>query len=76
MMLLEAFGHMLRMPHARYLTQGVYELRIRGDQEIRIFYTFFADAVYVLHVYQKKTEKTDACELAVAVHRRMLLENR
>ncbi len=38
--LLEYYGQNLGMPHAKKATNLLYELRIRGTQEVRIFYTF------------------------------------
>ena len=38
---------------------GVREIRIMREKQYRIIYvTKFADAVYVLHAFQKKTQKT------------------
>lgn len=34
--LLEIHGNILGMPHSKQLTQGLYELRIRGKEETRI----------------------------------------
>ncbi len=38
---------------------GVYEVRIRTAVEHRVFYVAkFAEGVYVLHAFQKKTQQT------------------
>ena len=38
---------------------GVVEIRIHGDSEHRVFYVAkFAEGVYVLHAFEKKTRKT------------------
>jgi len=38
---------------------GVMEIRVHAGNEHRLFYvTKFADAIYVLHVFVKKTRKT------------------
>ncbi len=44
---------------------GVYEIRIRDDAgAFRVMYIAkFAEAVYVLHAFQKKTRKTSASDL-------------
>lgn len=39
--LLEQFGYHLGLPQSRALGNGLFELRVRGKCEIRIFYTFF-----------------------------------
>ena len=50
---------------------GVREIRIREkDGTFRIIYvTKFADAIYVLHCFQKKAQKTSAEDIAVASRR-------
>ena len=51
--------------------QGVREIRIRdvsGAFRV-IFVARFADAVYVLHCFQKKTEKTSKPDLDLASKR-------
>ncbi len=50
---------------------GVREIRIRDERGIyRVMYvTKFADAVYVLHCFQKKTQKTTPGDIALAKRR-------
>lgn len=64
--LLEIFGHELSMPHSRKISNRLFELRIRGTQEIRIFYTFHKNEVILLHGFLKKTEQTPQKEIAIA----------
>ena len=47
---------------------GVVEIRVRdADGAFRLFYVAkFAEAVYVLHAFQKKTQKTSALDLELA----------
>jgi len=51
--------------------QGVREIRIRdADGAFRVMYVAkFADAVYVLHCFQKKTQKTSRTDLDLATKR-------
>lgn len=51
--------------------QGVKEIRIRDASDaFRVIYAArFADAVYVLHCFQKKTEKTAKSDLDLAAKR-------
>lgn len=51
--------------------QGVKEIRIRdASGAFRVIYAArFADAVYVLHCFQKKTEKTARTDLDLAAKR-------
>jgi len=46
---------------------GVIEIRVRLGSAFRLMYIAkFAEAVYVLHVFQKKSQKTSPLDLAVA----------
>jgi phage-related protein len=57
--------------------QGVREVRIRdASGAFRIIYIAkFVDAIYVLHCFQKKTEKTSKADMDLAAKRyRDLLE--
>lgn len=67
--LLEKHGQFLGMPHAKRLTHEVYELRIRGKQEIRILYAMIGKNIYLLHVFKKQTQKTPQKEIAIAEKR-------
>jgi phage-related protein len=49
---------------------GVKEIRIHENGEFRIvFIAKFPEAVYVLHAFQKKTQKTPKKDIAVAQQR-------
>ncbi len=58
--------------------QGVKEIRIRDESgAFRVLYVAkFADAIYVLHCFQKKTEKTSKAdgELAAKRYRELSME--
>ncbi len=46
---------------------GVNEVRVRIGGAYRVIYIAkFAEAVYVLHVFQKKTQKTAVADIALA----------
>lgn len=64
--LLERFGHTLGMPHSKYIDKGLFELRIRGTQEIRILYTFHKGAAILLHGFIKKAQHIPRKELEQA----------
>lgn len=51
--------------------KGVLEIRIRDETgAFRVIYTAkFADAMYVLHCFQKKTQKTSKTDLDLAAKR-------
>lgn len=63
----------------RVVGHGVKEIRIRDPAgAFRVIYVAqFAEAVYVLHCFQKKTEKTSRTDVDVASQRyRQLLQER
>jgi phage-related protein len=57
---------------------GVREIRVHTETEHRVCYIArFAEAVYVLHAFQKRTRKTPASDVELARTRyRELLESR
>ncbi len=64
--LLEEFGYRLGMPHSKKITNKLFELRVRGQQEIRIFYCFHEHTIYLIHGFVKKSQKTPRGELEKA----------
>jgi phage-related protein len=58
--------------------EGVSELRIRmsGGAFRAIYIARLPEAVYVLHVFQKKTQKTAKVDLELAAHRYRLLKRK
>ena len=70
---LEKFGRDLKTPHAKKISGGLFELRIRGKQEIRIFYTFFNSDIVLLHGFIKKSQTIPAKEIKVAKQRQQSL---
>lgn len=64
--LLERYGPVLRMPHSKKIDDKMFELRIRGQQEIRIFYVFHGQAAILLHGFIKKSWHIPQKELRVA----------
>jgi phage-related protein len=56
---------------------GVREIRVRGaGGAFRVIYVArIADAVYVLHAFQKKSQKTSKPDLDLATRRLRLLTN-
>ncbi len=72
--LLERFSHDLGMPHSKKIAPRLYELRIRGQQEIRIFYTFHQNAIILLHGFVKKSQQLPRRELGLAYRRLRTLD--
>ena len=71
--LLEQFGHQLGMPHSKKVKSGFFELRIRGHQEVRIFYTFQKREIILLHGFVKKSQKIPQQEINKAARKLQFL---
>ncbi|MBK8465569.1 MAG: type II toxin-antitoxin system RelE/ParE family toxin [Chloracidobacterium sp.] len=69
-MMLE-FGANLGMPHTRAMSDGLFELRVKGKEGIaRVFYcTVVGQRIVMLHGFIKKSEKTPPKELRLARER-------
>jgi phage-related protein len=69
--LLEDYGPLLKMPHARHLHGKMWELRVDSrPNSYRILYAAVPGRKFLLlHAFAKKTEKTPAGELATARRR-------
>lgn len=54
---------------------GVYEIRIHLHGEWRVIYVAkFTRSIYVLHAFQKKSQKTRAADIALAARRLKQIE--
>lgn len=73
--LLERFENQLGMPHSKSVGHNLFELRIRGQQEIRLFYTFKKNSIIILSGFIKKSQKIPLKELSVAQQRLSSLDN-
>src|SRR3989338_7552874 len=67
--LLELFGNNLTIPHSKKVNARLFELRIRGKQEVRIFYAFHRNEAILLHGFVKKSERTPSKELDNALQK-------
>lgn len=73
--LLESFGPQLGMPHSKKIVNHLFELRVRGKQEVRILYTFHNGCVVLLHGFVKKSQKIATKELKVAYQKLRTLDS-
>ena len=49
---------------------GVYEMHVRAAGAFRVFYVAkFAEGLYVLHAFQKKTQRTERLDLELGAKR-------
>jgi phage-related protein len=50
--------------------RGVYEIRVRTGRDFRVFYVAtYEEAVYVLHAFEKKTQRTRKADIEVGKRR-------
>jgi len=72
--LLEEFGPRLPLPHAKYIGDGIFELRFSSSQgNIRILYFFFSrNHIIFTNGFIKKSEKIPKKEKAIAMERKKL----
>lgn len=73
--LLEKFGHNLGLPHSKKVCGQLYELRIRGAQEVRIFYIFRKSRTFLLHGFIKKSQRIPRREIRVALEKARQLDS-
>jgi phage-related protein len=57
------------MPFSRKLTNGLYELRGKGKLKIRIIYAYKNKEYILLHIFNKKSQKTPPKEIETALKR-------
>lgn len=74
--ILEMFGHKISFPHSKKVRSNLFELRIRGKQEVRIFYTFLHGDAILLHGFIKKSQRIPRKELVSATRKLKLLTER
>ncbi len=67
--LLTEYGPGLTFPHVKHISGRLYELRVRGKTEIRIFYARLNTIYVLLHAFQKKSRKVPEKELQIAKKR-------
>ena len=67
--LLEMFGNRLGHPHTKKIERDLFELRIRGGQDVRLFYTFRKGEIIVLSGFVKKSSRIPKSEIETARRR-------
>lgn len=63
------FGPYLSEPDVKKVEKGLFELRIRADVQVRLFYGFRQDKIFVVHAIVKKTAKTPPKDIVLARRR-------
>ena len=67
--LLQVREYHLSMPFSKKIGKNLYELRVMGEQHIRIFYTFHTNRAILLHLVTKKAQKLRKKDLETAKQR-------
>ncbi len=65
----------LSMPLSKKIEKDLFELRILGIENIRIFYTFYDNKVVLLHAILKKTQRLTLRDLSTARMRLKILHS-
>ncbi len=75
--LMMEFGGNLGMPHTKSLGNGLFEIRLKGQEGIaRVFYcTMINHNIVILHSFIKKTDKIPSKELDIAIKRKKEIKN-
>jgi phage-related protein len=67
------------LPHTKAIVDqpGLFELRVRGHDDVRVLYFFGAEReVVVVHAFVKKSQRIPTAELEVAMARKRRYERR
>jgi len=67
--ILSESGPYLKPPYMKKLIPNLYELRIKSQVAVRIFYSPKTNRYYLLHAFIKKSDKTPLKELKIAIDR-------
>lgn len=67
--LLSMISNKLGMPYSKRISKNLYELRIRGNCEVRILYCFHRNCAVLVRGFVKKTRKTPSKEIEIALNR-------
>lgn len=69
--LMLVFGPNLGMPRTKAMSNGLFEMRVKGKEGIaRVFYcTLVGQQIVILHGFIKKSQKTPKKELQIAQRR-------
>ncbi len=51
------YGLNVGMPHIKKMTKNLFELRVRGKQEVRLFFSTEGDKILFLHGFIKRQIK-------------------
>ncbi|MFC1790773.1 type II toxin-antitoxin system RelE/ParE family toxin [Patescibacteria group bacterium] len=67
--LLEKYGPQIGFPYVKKVSSQLWELRIKGQNESRFFFTVLQKKIFILHGFRKKTQKIPPKEIRLAQKR-------
>jgi phage-related protein len=71
--LLGKHEYKLGMPYSKSLHGGLFELRITGNKQVRVIYSFHKNTTYLLNAFIKKVNKIPKKEIDLAIKRFKML---
>ena len=71
--LLEKYSNQIGPHYSKKVSRDLFEIRIKGKLEVRIFYTFHEKNIFLLHGFVKKSQKIPKRELEVATKKLSML---
>lgn len=74
--ILRIYGSNIKIPFSKSLGGGLFELRVTGVNNIRLLYAFYFESAFIIHVFQKKSEKIPTKEIEYARKQIKLLKSR
>jgi len=66
---LENYGPDLRAPVSKKISKNLFELRIKGQNSYRIFYSRIKQIFILIHIFKKKSQKIPSREINTALDR-------
>ncbi len=74
---LQIHGYEASMPLTRKMSNNLFELRITGSVQVRIFYNLVNGEAWLIHAFVKTTQRTPKHHLKLATKRvKSLTENK
>ncbi len=67
--ILEKYGNEIERKYSKKIIYNLYELRILGKKQVRIFYTINNNSIILLHGFIKKSNRIPQKELEIAKRR-------
>jgi phage-related protein len=67
--MLKSYGPFIKPPFNKKIQVNLFELRIKGQNSFRIFYSNIKGNYYLVHIFKKKSQKIPQKEIKTALDR-------